>query len=80
MGKHWMTTHPVGTGPFTVANFVTDASMKLVKNPNYWAKDAKGGKLPYLDGVDFTFTADATTTLMMAKPGNVDMVLQTFSG
>ena len=46
---------------------------KLVKNPNYWATDAQGNKLPYLDGLEFTFTADPTTTLMMAKAGEIDM-------
>ena len=73
-GQDWITTHPVGTGAFTVASFVPDTSMKLVKNPNYWGTDAQGNKLPYLDGLDYTFTADPTTTLMMAKAGELDMV------
>ena len=38
-GKAGLITHPVGTGPFTVASYVMDSSMKLVKNPNYWGKD-----------------------------------------
>jgi ABC-type transport system substrate-binding protein len=49
--------------------------MKLVKNPNYWAKDAQGNKLPYLDEIDFVFVADSATMLMMAKAGEVDMVI-----
>ena len=73
-GQDWMTMNPVGTGPFTVASYVPDTSMTLVKNPNYWAMDAQGNKLPYLDGIDFTFTADPMTTLMMAKAGEIDMV------
>jgi len=73
-GQDYLTTHPVGTGPFTVASYTTDSTMKLVKNPNYWATDEQGTKLPYLDELDYTFTADATTTLMMAKTGEVDMV------
>ena len=72
-GQDWLTTNPVGTGPFTLVSYTTDASAKLVKNPNYWATDAKGNKLPYLDGLEFTFTADASTTLMMAKAGEIDM-------
>jgi ABC-type transport system substrate-binding protein len=72
-GQDYLTTHPVGTGPFTLVSYATDASAKLVKNPNYWATDAKGNKLPYLDGLEFTFTADASTTLMMAKAGEIDM-------
>jgi ABC-type transport system substrate-binding protein len=74
-GQEWLITNPVGTGPFTIASFVPDASLKLVKNPSYWAADAQGNKLPYLDEIDYVFTADATTTLMMAKAGEVDMVV-----
>jgi ABC-type transport system substrate-binding protein len=77
-GQDWITTHPVGTGAFTVASYATDSTMKLVKNPNYWATDAQGNKLPYLDGLDYTFITDASTTLMMAKTGELDMVLDTF--
>jgi peptide/nickel transport system substrate-binding protein len=79
-GQEWMTTNPVGTGAFTLVSYVTDTTAKLVKNPNYWATDAQGNKLPYLDGLDFTFTADPTTTLMMAKAGEVDMILNTSPG
>jgi ABC-type transport system substrate-binding protein len=81
VGKVGLTSQPVGTGPFTVASFVMDSSMKLVKNPNYWGTDPKTHqKLPYLDEVDYTFTADAASTLMMAKTGEVDMVLHTLTG
>jgi peptide/nickel transport system substrate-binding protein len=73
-GQEWMITNPVGTGPFTLVSYATDASAKLVKNPDYWATDAQGNKLPYLDGLEFAFTSDPTTTLMMAKAGEVDMV------
>ena len=73
-GQEWMNTHPVGTGAFTLVSYVTDASAKLAKNPTYWGTDALGNKLPYLDGLEFSFTSDATTTLMMAKTGEVDMV------
>jgi len=79
-GQEWMITHPVGTGAFSVVSYATDATAKLVKNPNYWATDAQGNKLPYLDGLDFTFTADPTTTLMMAKAGEVDMVMAASPG
>jgi peptide/nickel transport system substrate-binding protein len=79
-GQAWITTHPVGTGAFKVASFAMDASMKLLKNPNYWATDATGSKLPYLDEIDYTFTADPATKLMMAKSGEVDMVAAIFPG
>jgi ABC-type transport system substrate-binding protein len=79
-GQEGMMAHPVGTGPFTVESYSMDGAAKMVKNPTYWAKDAQGGNLPYLDGLDWTFTADYTTELMMAKAGEVDMIVNTFSG
>ena len=69
-----------GNGTLTVASYATDASAKLVKNPNYWATDAERNKLPYLDGLDYTITGDAATMSMMAKAGEVDMIVSTFSG
>ena len=79
-GQEWMMSNPVGTGAFTLASYAMDGTAKLVKNPNYWAMDAQGNKLPYLDEMDFTFSADNTTELMMAKSGEVDMIVNTFSG
>ncbi len=79
-GQEGLMAHPVGTGPFTVESYSMDGAAKMAKNPTYWAKDAQGGSLPYLDGLDWTFTADYTTELMMAKAGEVDMIVNTFSG
>ena len=79
-GQDGLTAHPVGTGPFTVESYSMDGAAKMVKNPTYWATDAQGNKLPYLDELDWTFTADYTTELMMAKAGEVDMIVNTFSG
>jgi ABC-type transport system substrate-binding protein len=79
-GQEGITAHPVGTGPFTVESYSMDGTAKMVKNPTYWATDAQGNKLPYLDELDWTFTADYTTELMMAKAGEVDMIVNTFSG
>lgn len=79
-GQAWITTHPVGTGPFTVAGQASDANMKLVKNPNYWATDGAGNKLPYLDEVDFVFVDAADTQENMAKAGEIDLVTPIYPG
>lgn len=48
--------HPVGTGPFTVSQYVPNSKLVLAKYPHYWQE----GK-PYLDGITFTyFTAQQT--------------------
>jgi peptide/nickel transport system substrate-binding protein len=66
-GKEWMLNQPVGTGPFKFASYEQDVSLKLVRNPDYWAKDANNSKLPYLDGVELLGVADYMTQKMLAQ-------------
>jgi peptide/nickel transport system substrate-binding protein len=63
-------TTPVGTGAFKL---VSTELTKLVvtANPDYWRKDAKGGKLPYLDGITFTFLSDAQPRVSGVKSGSL---------
>ena len=69
LGKTCSTT-PVGTGAFKL---VSTELTKLVvtANPDYWRKDAKGGKLPYLDGITFTFLSDAQPRVSGVKSGSL---------
>ena len=61
-------TVPVGTGAFKyVSHKLTE--LVVAKNVNYWRKDAKGGKLPYLDGIKFTFLPDAQPRVSGVKSG-----------
>ena len=69
LGKTCSTT-PVGTGAFKL---VSTELTKLVvaANPDYWRKDAKGGKLPYLDGITFTYVPDAQPRVSGVKSGSL---------
>lgn len=61
-------TKPVGTGAFRLVS--TELTKLVVEaNPDYWRKDAKGGKLPYLDGITFTFLPDAQPRVSGVKSG-----------
>ncbi len=61
-------TVPVGTGAFKyVSHKLTE--LVVAKNDNYWRKDAKGGALPYLDGITFTFLPDAQPRVSGVKSG-----------
>ena len=63
-------TVPVGTGAFKyVSHKLTE--LVVAKNENYWRKDAKGGKLPYLDGITFTFLPDAQPRVAGVKSGTL---------
>jgi ABC-type transport system substrate-binding protein len=67
-GLEWMKSHPVGTGPFVFDSFSLDTGFKAVKNPDYWVK----GK-PYLDGINFLFITDPTTTKVTMQTKAADM-------
>ncbi|MCC5909178.1 MAG: ABC transporter substrate-binding protein [Clostridiaceae bacterium] len=58
--------NPIGTGPFVFKEYITDESIILVKNENYW------GETPMLEEVVFTFIADPSTRLAALQSGEVD--------
>jgi ABC-type transport system substrate-binding protein len=68
-GQDWAKTHPIGTGPFMLTNFVRDSEVDYVKNPNYW----QSGK-PYLDGLKIIVISDATTARMTLEAGQADVL------
>jgi peptide/nickel transport system substrate-binding protein len=68
-GADWATTHPVGTGPFMLKEYVPNVSLTLVKNPNYWQKG-----LPYLDGIEMTMVPDPMTQMLTIKAGQANAI------
>ena len=63
-------TH-VSNGPFTLTEWVHDASLKIRKNHNYY--DAASVKL---DGVDFTIIDDVNTTWQAYEGGDYDFLVE----
>ena len=57
-------THPIGTGPFKFKYWKEGEVLVLLKNENYFEKDSKGRRLPYLDAVKATFIPDKQTAFM----------------
>ena len=47
--------HPVGTGPFQLETVKEGEVVIMKKNPNYYGVDKDGNKLPYLNGLKYTF-------------------------
>ena len=64
----WALMAPVGTGPFKLAEFKRNETIRLVKNPDYWKKG-----LPYLDGIEFTIMPDRATRMLSFIAGKFDM-------
>lgn len=63
--------HPLGTGPFMLAEWQRNTRMLFKRNPHYWAKDKDGKQLPYLDEIEFQIIPDDATRLLKLKAGEV---------
>ena len=61
-------TRPIGTGPFKLAEFKANESIKLTRNPDYW----KPG-LPYLDGIEFTIIPNRSTAILAFAADKFDV-------
>jgi len=61
---------PIGTGPFTLKEWVPGNHMTLVKNPNYWQQ----GK-PYLDQIELRPIVDRTARFSTLQAGTVQAAI-----
>jgi peptide/nickel transport system substrate-binding protein len=59
---------PIGTGPFTVADWVRGDRIVLARNKDYHVKG-----LPHLDKVTFRFIPDPNSALAALKSGDIDV-------
>lgn len=66
--------HPVGTGPFQMETVKEGEVVIMKKNPNYYGVDKDGNKLPYLNGLKYTFIREKKAEILEFKSGNLDMV------
>jgi peptide/nickel transport system substrate-binding protein len=66
--------HPVGTGPFQLETVKEGEVLIMKKNPNYYGVDKDGNKLPYLEGIKYTFIREKKAEILEFKSGNLDMV------
>src|SRR4029079_14465865 len=66
--------HPVGTGPFTLAEYKPADHVTLTAYPGYWGKDDKGVQLPYLDKITFLPIADSGQRVTALQTGKVQMI------
>ncbi|MBK9285712.1 MAG: ABC transporter substrate-binding protein [Sphingobacteriaceae bacterium] len=64
----------VGTGPFFVETIKEGEVVIMKKNADYWGVDADGNRLPYLDGIKWSFIRDKKSEILEFKRGNLDMV------
>lgn len=61
-----VTTHPIGTGPFSFESSSPATSIVLKANDRYWA-----GR-PHVDGIAYSFISQGTTAVSALRSGEVD--------
>jgi peptide/nickel transport system substrate-binding protein len=62
----------IGTGPFKLVNWTPNQSLTAEKNPDYWATDAEGNQLPYLDEIEFRPIVEEAQRLNALQSGEIN--------
>lgn len=66
-----------GTGPFILTNYVEDAYLEYVKNPNYWDKTTIDGKeydIPFIDELVLPIITDESTQIAAIRTAELDYI------
>ena len=64
--KFW--DHPIGSGPYVLAEWVKGDHVTLRRNPHYWQKP-----YPYLDELRFDVLTDDNTRMLKFRSGELDI-------
>ena len=64
----------IGTGPFVLEDWTPNQSLTASKNPDYWATDAAGNQLPYLDEIEFRPIVESAQRLNALQSGEVNAI------
>lgn len=62
----------IGTGPYIIKSYIPRQGLEMVRNPDYWGKDANGNRLPYTDGWKQVYITDSATVLAALRTGQLD--------
>lgn len=64
----------VGTGPFVLKQYVPAEKILFERNPHYWKIDARGQRLPYLDGYTVALVKDMNLQWQKFEAGEHDVI------
>ena len=68
-GVDWLCNNMLGTGPYVMAEFIPDVSLRFEKNDNYW-----GGETPDVNSYTWNVYSDNTTMLAAFLNGEIDAI------
>ncbi len=72
-----ITREPIGTGAFTMAEYVPGERCRLVRREDYWRMGEDGNPLPYLNEIVYVQLGDDPAAWLTAlKSGQVDMIVE----
>lgn len=66
-GEEYLSSNPIGTGPYKLANWVQGDRIELVKNEDYW-RETKG-----LQNIIMRFISEGTNRAIEVEVGGVDI-------
>ncbi len=64
--------------PWILSKYDPATEAVLVRNPYYWAVDAKGNQLPYIDKMVFTMLGSQEAAVLRGMAGQVDLAERNF--
>jgi peptide/nickel transport system substrate-binding protein len=62
----------IGTGPFVFDEWVPNQKFVATKNPDYWATDAEGRQLPYLDEIEYRPIVEVAQRVNALDSGDIN--------
>lgn len=75
VGPDRMLREPVGSGPFELVEWRTDASLQYKANPNYWRRDSQGVQMPYLNGIEVRVIPDPAVSTAALEADEIDLTV-----
>jgi peptide/nickel transport system substrate-binding protein len=69
----------IGTGPFVFEDWVPNQRLVAEKNTDYWATDAEGNQLPYLDAIEFRPITEVSQRQNALESGEINAMHTTDS-
>lgn len=63
----------IGTGPYRIARYVPAQFIELRRNPDYWMKDDRGDRLPYLETQTLLIVPNQDTMYLKFLDGQTDV-------
>ncbi len=64
----------IGSGPFILDKVELGQRVVMKRNPNYWKKDAKGNRLPYIDRLIMLIIKEPNVAMLKFKNGEIDQL------